>query len=292
MIVVKLMGGLGNQMFQHAAGRSLAKKNDSKLFMDLSWFKMAANVDTPRTYELGCYQLPEKFIKPNKYTLIEKYEPSLKSRVYRLTKGLAQPYVMHYLEKGHQFNKDFFDQGSNTYLEGFWQSEKYFKDIRNELLEDFSYKKEPSEKNKQYISDINASNSIALHIRRGDYAANKSTKAFHGLVGLEYYNEAVSRLSKQIEDPTFFIFSDEPEWCQKNLKLNYPSVYVNHNKDGAEDMRLMRHCKNNIIANSSFSWWGAWLNNNPDKIVIAPKQWFADGSINTSDVIPREWIKL
>lgn len=293
MIIVKLMGGLGNQMFQYAAGRSLAIENDTKLYMDSSWFEIANSVDTPRVYELDCFNIKASFIPPGKMTLIEKYEPTLKSKIYKLTKGLRQPYVVHIKEKNHEFDGSFLKLGNNTYLDGFWQSEKYFKDKRLTLLEDFSYRKEPSIKNTLLLKEIKTNDAVSLHVRRGDYASNKSTNAYHGLTSLDYYKTAVELISKNVKNPHFYIFSDEPEWCKKNLQIDFPTVYISHNKDGSEDMRLMRHCKHNIIANSSFSWWGGWLNNHPNKIVIAPKVWFQNKESNDgSEIVPESWMRL
>lgn len=292
MIVVKLMGGLGNQMFQYAAGRSLSIKRGTKLFMDLSWFDNVANVDTPRVYELDCFRVNQNFIDSNRYTLIDKYEPNVKTRVYKITKGLRRPYITQLVENGHQFNKSFNESNDNTYLNGFWQSEKYFDTIRPVLLKDFEYKAKPSAKNLTLIKEISGCYSVSLHVRRGDYASNKATNAFHGLTGINYYQAAIKKMAARIKQPVFYVFSDDPEWCKRNLKVNFPTVYVDHNENGSDDLRLMRYCKHNIIANSSFSWWGAWLNPNTDKIVVAPKKWFNDSSIDTSDVIPKEWIKL
>ena len=292
MIVVKLMGGLGNQMFQYAAGRSLAQRTGSKLFMDLSWFDIAYTTDTIREYELDCFGLPNSFKSVNSLTLIEKFEPTLKSRLYKVTKGLRKPYAIHFIEKDQTYNKAFESLEGNVYLDGWWQSQKYFKDIRSQLLKDFTNKKDPQGQNVDWLKSIQSSNSISLHVRRGDYANNKNTKSYHGLIGLDYYKAASSKIAKKVKDPHFFVFSDEPEWCKKNLKLDFPTTYISGNKDGSEDLRLMKNCKHNIIANSSFSWWGAWLNRHPDKMVIAPKRWFSDPKANATDIVPAEWVRL
>lgn len=292
MIIVRLMGGLGNQMFQYAAGRRLANHHQTKLYADLSWFETVTEVDSKRSYELGCFSLKADFISPQRFALVLDDTENLKTQIYTYTKGLIKPRVRRYLEQGHGYNKVFLKLPNNTFLEGFWQSEKYFLDIRDLLLRDFSFKSGPMDKNRQALEDIRSSNAVSIHVRRGDYVNNKLTKAFHGVLGLGYYKKAVARLVRDIDKPRFFIFSDDPDWCRQNLKLGFPSTYISGNKAGFEDLRLMINCQHHIIANSSFSWWGAWLSENPGKIVIGPKDWFREKSLDTSDVLPKTWIKL
>ncbi|MEK7594262.1 MAG: alpha-1,2-fucosyltransferase [Patescibacteria group bacterium] len=292
MIIAKLMGGLGNQMFQYAAAVGIAEKLGTAVAIDKSWFDTAVDVDTPRRYELDGFALQQAFVNPERLTLVSDRNKTAKTKLYDLTKGRIKPRVLVYKESGHGFDSRVLKLQNNTLLDGFWQTEKYFAHARNKLLEDFEFTNPPSSKNQQLLRDISGSNAISLHVRRGDYANNANTNAFHGLTGLDYYKAAVAKIAKQVKDPTFFVFSDDPEWCKQNLKIDFPSTYVSHNKDGIEDMRLMTHCQHHIIANSSFSWWGAWLNPNPDKIVIAPKKWFNDTSMDTKDILPEEWIKL
>ncbi|MEX2006656.1 MAG: alpha-1,2-fucosyltransferase [Candidatus Saccharimonadales bacterium] len=291
MIVTLLKGGLGNQMFQYAAGRRLALKHGTKLFMDLSWFKNVAQVDTKRVYELNCFNIEENFIDRSSIVIAEA-EQSLKVKVYRLTKGLLKPRLRTFIEKAHHYDKQVLSLPDNTYLDGFWQNEKYFTDIRRTLFDDFTFKSKPDSKNKQLLEAITNSNAVSLHIRRGDYARNQATKDFHGLMGSDYYNKAVEIMAKKTKNPRFFIFSDEPDWTKKNIKIKYPATYVSGNKAGFEDMRLMVNCRHHITANSSFSWWGAWLNPSKDKIVIAPRRWFLDPSMSKAEIIPEKWIKL
>ena len=182
----------------------------------------------------------------------------------------------------------------NVYIEGYWQSEKYFKDIEAVIRREFTVKNELQGKNKEVAQQILDTLSVAIHIRRGDYISNPLTAKLHNTCSLEYYQQAINIFVGKVKDPHFFIFSDDPAWLQKNMVLQYPITHVNHNKadKDCEDLRLMSMCKHNIIANSSFSWWGAWLNNNPDKIVVAPKKWFNDDSYNTKDLLPESWIKI
>ena len=153
--------------------------------------------------------------------------------------------------------------------------------------------KEPQGMNKDLLEQITSdASSVSVHVRRGDYVSNKNAAKFHGLTGVDYYKAVVKEMAKRVKNPKLYIFSDDPEWCKQNLKFTQLTTYISHNTDGSEDMRLMKACKHNIIANSSFSWWGAWLNENPNKIVIAPKQWFSHSESNTKDVIPDSWQKL
>lgn len=278
MTIVKLIGGLGNQMFQYAAARALAERNNTNVVLDLSWFNQDFNVDTtPRHYELSCFGL-------DKFT--SKYKGTTRGKIQR---SLAKKYT----EPHFHYDPNFKHLPKNTVLSGYFQSEKYFSDIRGILLEDFSWVKEPKSKNKNLLKQIKSDlSSVSVHVRRGDYVSNENAAKFHGLTGLDYYKAVVKEMAKRVKNPKLYIFSDDPEWCKQNLKFTQLTTYISHNTDGSEDMRLMKACKHNIIANSSFSWWGAWLNENPNKIVIAPKQWFSHPESNTKDVIPDSWQKL
>ena len=290
MIVVKLVGGLGNQMFEYAAAKGLAAKLDVRLKMDLSWFSQIAPGDTPRHYELKSSKLSQDFIDFKPFFA----GTSLLSR----GKALAAPAFGRkalnlYREPHYHYNADLLKQPDSTYLDGYFQSEKYFAHIREDLLADFSWAKPATGKNKKLLDTIDADeNSVSIHVRRGDYVSNESAAEFHGLRGVDYYQPAVKIIEKSVKTPNYYVFSDEPDWCKENLKFKHNTTYIDWNPDGAEDMRLMKSCRHNVLANSSFSWWGAWLNTNEDKIVVAPKQWFNDPSINTNDVVPESWRRI
>ncbi len=278
MIAIRLIGGLGNQMFQYAAARALAKCSNTNALLDLTWFNQDFNADTtPRHYELSCFSL-------DKFT--SKYKGTTRGKIQR---SLAKKYT----EPHFHYDPNFKHLPKNTVLSGYFQSEKYFSDIRGILLEDFSWVKEPNGKNIDLFKQITSDSlSVSVHVRRGDYVLNENAAKFHGLTGVDYYKAAVKEMTKQVKKPNLYVFSDDPDWCKKNLRFTQPTTYISHNTDGSEDMRLMKMCKHNIIANSSFSWWGAWLNTNPYKIVVAPKQWFSHSESNTKDVIPGSWHKL
>ncbi len=278
MIRVVLQGGLGNQMFQYAAARALAERNNTNVVLDLSWFDQDFDLgSTSREYELSCF-------------VLDAITPKSKNTIRQKLQGR---FAKIYTEPHFHCDPAFTDLPKNTVMSGYFQSEKYFHDIRGILLQDFLWAKEPNGKNKDLLGQIEGDRlSVSVHVRRGDYVSNKSAAKFHGLAGIDYYKAAVKMVAEQLESLNLYVFSDDPDWCKKNLKFTQPTTYISHNNDGSEDMRLMKACKHNIIANSSFSWWGAWLNENPNKIVIAPKKWFSHPESNTKDVIPGSWHKL
>jgi hypothetical protein len=295
MIGVKLMGGLGNQMFQYAAARGLAKRRDTEVGIDKSWYKYNSVIDTPRHYELGCFSFKPHFLKLSQTPIdpgLFYYQGRQGKLRLKLHQASNHTRLQTYVEQGSDYNKEFSNLPDDTFLFGWWQTEKYFVSAKAEIVRDFQYANQPNNQNMKMLSDIANCNSVSLHVRRGDYVHDKNTNQKHGTKTLDYYQQAIKHIVKKVKNPKFFVISDDPAWCKQNLKFDYPTVYVTHNTAGEEDMRLMRACKHNIIANSSFSWWGAWLNENPGKIVIAPKQWFNDPSINPKDIIPSTWLRV
>ncbi|NUN65842.1 alpha-1,2-fucosyltransferase [Pseudanabaena biceps] len=295
MIIVKLQGGLGNQMFQYAIGKKLSLLNKTELKLDLSFLldRTPRPNFTYRDYNLNIFNLKIEFatqeeIKP----FINYLDSKIKRKIYTyLFLGKKNKYIN---EKKCNFNPDIFKLTGNIYLDGYWQTEKYFNDIKNILYNDFIVKTNQDQKNQDVAKTIKNTNSVSIHIRRGDYIDNKQIYHFHGICDLNYYYNCVNLLLKKLKNPNFFIFSDDHQWMKENLKLDYPMTFVDHNdaSKNYEDLRLMSQCKHNIIANSSFSWWGAWLNQNPDKIVYAPQKWFNDTSKKTQDLIPDQWIRV
>jgi len=295
MIVLQLTGGLGNQMFQYALGRVLSLKHNSELLFDISSFDYQPYTDTKRAFELAVYKVRGTIAKksmlnrrerPNRYKIILNQYLHL---------GL-NPYPKNYVkENGHEFHLEVLKSPDNTYLSGFWQSENYFRDIRNTIIDDFSKRASPiSSRNAELKSDMTKSESVSLHVRRTDYVTNPNANAFHGICDIAYYQRAMKHVEKAVKKPVYYVFSDDPDWAKENIKSKHKMIYISHNhgRDAHEDIRLMSTCRHNIIANSSFSWWGAWLNQNPQKIVMSPKTWFKDRSVNTKDMIPTEWVRL
>jgi hypothetical protein len=292
VIIVSLKGGLGNQMFQYATARRIAHKNCVPLKLDISWFGSSGQ-DTRRTYQLGNFNILEDFASNPE---IESFKP-----VSRLGKVTAAARAKLF-PKGNrliQQNSLYFDPkilavSGNACLEGDWGCEKYFLDIRDILKKEFTLRESLDADNEKAASEIRTVSSVSIHVRRGDFVTNPIARRFHGLCSIEYYRQAVKEIVCRVHDPHFFIFSDDHIWVKENLMLEYPSTVVCHNdtSKGNEDLWLMSLCKHNIIANSTFSWWGAWLNDNPGKTVVAPLRWLNMPDYDPRDMLPGSWIKL
>lgn len=292
MIVIKLMGGLGNQMFQYAIGRSLSLKLKKKLFLDTTFLKDKSHKEnfTYRNYELSNFSIENNFLTLDDF-LIKRSRINYFYSFFNCSKAYKV-----IIEKNFNYNKSIKSLNCNAYLIGYWQSEKYFNNIRDILLSDFKLKVPMLGNNLLITNEIINSNSISIHIRRGDYVSNQHTNEIHGLCSLDYFYKSVQYMDSKFYNPIYFIFSDDIEWVMKNFNTeNIKYKFIDTNKNHHHlDLILMSYCKHNIISNSSFSWWGAWLNSNVNKIVIAPKIWFANKKMNNliSDLIPNNWISL
>lgn len=289
MITTLLMGGLGNQMFQYAAARRLAIHHGTGVELDLSWFDRQAGNETISRYEIDCFGLEPSIAAPTRI-------PShLDRRIRRLGSAVLgqgrNPRMRQ--EKSFAFDPSILEASSDAYLTGYWQSEKYFIDVADTIRQDFTFRSPAEASNAELLAEINACNAVSIHVRRADYVTGPTTSKVHGTMPLNYYRKGIDIVTEGLPDPRFFIFSDEPQWCEQNIRSNFPTTYVSGNIGrGSEDMRLMMNCKRHIIANSSFSWWGAWLDPNPTKIVVAPRQWFKDRSRDERDLLPETWIRI
>lgn len=296
--MVNIIGGLGNQMFQYAFAYSISKKTNQAFELDITDFNTywhPYKLDAYwHLYQLNAFQIEGNFtsrrIKLKKINLLNKVIGRLKIIKRKLlTKG-------YYQELHHNFDKNVFNIQGNTYFVGYWQSERYFKEYRGELLKQFMLKSPLQAQSQKYKKEILSSNAVSLHVRRGDYVENESINAFHGTCPLRYYQKSVKRITQSISEAYFYIFSDDLTWAEDNFDFIKNKIFVKLSKDvpDCEEMHLMSLCRHNIIANSSFSWWGAWLNNNPEKIVIAPKKWFSDEKMNkqAKDIVCDSWVKI
>jgi len=293
MIIVQLMGGLGNQMFQYATARALAIRNEAELKLDTSEFGHYPL----RCYKLSLYQIVEEFATQQDLRLYRwGLRNKLASRVLRWAPKL-RPLLKSPVLVQHQYNFEPYVIGmdGDMYLVGIWQSEKYFKDVQHVIRTDLVLKT-PLEEESSHLAETiqSTADTVSVHVRRGDYVTDPEARVRLGLCPLEYYSEAISKMVDALKDPHFFLFSDDPEWVRSNLKIDFPTHYVDHNppERDYEDLRLMSLCSHHIIANSSFSWWGAWLSDNPSKMVIAPNRWFADPRIDDRDLIPNGWMRM
>jgi len=287
-------------MFQYAVGRQLAETNSTLLKLDLSGFEDYKL----RQYGLHCFKIWEHIatieeiaaFKRKRISHIAKLLSKIGSRWCGFSTATCDFYqdAITIKEKQFSFDPSVLDAKGNIYLEGYWQSEKYFSVIRDILLREFDLKYEQNAKNRVIANHIQKTESVSLHIRRADYVHDPLTNHIHGICSFDYYKKAVDYITLKIPNCHFYIFSDDQSWVFENFKLDYPVTMVCHNDatTSYEDLRLMSLCRYNIIANSSFSWWGAWLNTNPDKIVLAPERWFSDSTLNAKDLIPESWIKV
>ena len=280
MIIIKIKGGLGNQLFQYAVGRAVALHHKSPLKLDLTMFK---------TYELHKYLLDQFAIQAD--TATENEISELKGGNNLLFSALRKAGLVKRKSYLKEKRSSYFDasvfQNDDVYLDGYWQNELYFSGIRELLLRELASISSMSDEGYAYLECIKKSNSVSLHIRRGNYLNLKNVN----VLDVDYYIKAVDYLRKSIEKPTFFIFSDDLEWCKNSLGFLDNCVFVDRTKTEIDDLKLMSFCQHNIIANSSFSWWGAWLNQNSKKTVIAPKDWLLNDP-GSSNVILSDWVKL
>lgn len=295
MITVNLKGGLGNQMFQYALGRHLSEKHKTELRLDLAFLlnRLPGRSFLFRNYALGIFDIQEKF------TLLSKL-----ASWNILFRDMAFPAQFLYLKARNLFDKNYwirekedycFDEGvlslpDNVYLDGYWQSYKYLEGIEDVLRKEFSSKNNFGE-NRELAEKIKSTSAVCVHARRADYITNPLNQDFFAAIGPDYYKKAEEVIVSRIASPIYFVFSDDIGWCRKNLKFHLPAVFVEPGS-AAEDFYLMTLCRHHIICNSTFGWWAAWLNSNPGKIVIAPKNWVRDPSINTDDLIPPPWTRI
>lgn len=296
MICIRLQGGLGNQMFQYALGRKLSYERDVELVLDTSLLKSKRIDDTTRrSFELEIFEIKGHEATKNELGNVKPLLSKIENSLALKFKGTGLQKENYFVENQSYFDKSIDKVGENCYLMGYWQSYRYFDSVESLIRQDFRFRKNLDKKSNSIANNIRNDNSISIHIRRTDYV-NNSNHSIHGVCSLEYYMEAIEFITKNVSSPIFYIFSDDIEWARSNLRLNFKCEYIsgNYGSKSYIDMQLMSLCKHNIIANSSFSWWGAWLNENTDKIVIAPKKWFKDEKRNsmTSDLIPEDWIRL
>jgi hypothetical protein len=295
MILIPLNGGLGNQMFQYACGKALALKHKTPLVLSFSLLNQNANGTTKRSLELEVFR-----VKINQASVEDLKR--LKPIVYRAVNVLAFKLGFkgiqmskYFIENKFSYNSNIKNVGKDCFLSGYWQSPKYFNSIESLIRDEFTFHKQLEDENLQILSLMKKVNSVSLHIRRTDFQTTISNNT-HGICSLDYYKKAVESILNKLANPHFFVFSDDINWAKENLKLPYQLTFISGNNGDKSyiDMQLMSVCKHNIIANSSFSWWGAWLNSNPNKIVIAPKIWFSNEELNnqTNDLIPDKWIRM
>lgn len=290
MIKLILSGGLGNQMFEYAAGRALSIRKKCTLSIDLYLLNKKTKA-TIRDYELTVFNIDAPISESVINKIAVKVFGAIRSK--RLGYALINKLGIFRDEKATYYDPKFELLSKETTLFGYFQNENYFKGISEQLRIDFTFRSPLSDRNEKIRLKIEQNASVSIHIRRGDYTSIDSNLP---TLEISYYNKAIEYITSQINNPYFFIFSDDIEWVKENLDLSnvdHEFIDWNKNEDSYIDMQLMSLCKHNIIANSSFSWWGAWLNNKPNKIVIAPQKWYkGDTGIYPDGFLPKEWIVL
>lgn len=283
-VISRIYAGMGNQMFQYAAGRALALRSNS-------------------TFQLDCRPLEARgapACRLKHFNIVRALTPGKlppQRKGYRIRHYLWRTLKLPPLlieQHGPAFDERLLTPLTNVFLDGYWQSERYFSDAANTVREDFRFITPPDLENARWLDEVASSPSISLHLRRGDYLKPEVYSAF-GMPTVEYYTKALEFVASHMTaEPVVYVFSDEPDWARDNLVMPFEKRVMAHNgaERSHEDMRLMSACRHHIIANSSFSWWGAWLNPSPDKIVVAPQRWFADPKIDIPDIIPEGWNRV
>ncbi|EKO3971242.1 alpha-1,2-fucosyltransferase [Vibrio fluvialis] len=284
MVIVKITGGLGNQLFQYATGKALAKKLSCELALDLSFYP----TQTLRKYELDKFNIEARIATTKEITLAGGGNDVV-SRLMRKF-GLTSVIFPQYIKERESIKYvDKIDQcKSGAFLDGYWQNPRYFSQIKSELVQDFLPKAPLSAPALAWKTHIEQSSTpVSLHVRRGDYVDNAHTNSVHGTCGLDYYRAAVNKVLETVENPTFYVFSDDIEWCKENLGSLGQLVYIDDTQSAIDDLMLMSFCQHHIIANSTFSWWAAWLGD--DGLTIAPENWFVSLERNNTGIYPESW---
>lgn len=291
MIIVNIKGGLGNQLFQYAIGLQLSKIKNCKLYLDISWYKKNTT-DTHRKFMLDYFDLEYEIATEREIEKIYS-ENSILSKIKIRLENYFLPIEKrkHIVETDNSFNEKLLSIEGDVYLEGTWMNEKYFLNIAEEIR--FLYSKKPvlNEYYEEIEKNIRNKNAICVHVRRGDYVTNPITLKFHGLVPFEYYLNSMDSFLKRFKDAEFYFFSDDIDWVKSYISdvSNCTFVSKDFQDSDIQEFYLMSICKGQIIANSTFSWWAAWLNNYSEKLVYAPRRW-SKHVLNSNEIIPQNWI--
>ena len=285
-LYVRLLGGLGNQLFQYATGRAVAERLGAPLLLDgryvlrkgqhtglaIQAFRIRATIAS--TDQLGDF-------------------PEWRIRLSRGLRRQLRPLFGIYHEWGLGYDPAVFSRQPGQMLSGFWQSERYFLPLAQQLRDELQLATPLPKMAQPIVAAMQAGNSVALHVRRGDYTRHPAAHQRHGACSVDYYNRAIGHLCATVDAPIFFVFSDDIPWVQAHLNLPAGSTIVSRpGLQPEHDLALIAQCRHQIISNSTFSWWGAWLNANEQKTVVAPDPWFDDPALDASDLVPPGWIKL
>lgn len=289
MVIAQLLGGLGNQLFQYAAARRIAWAHNAPLKLDVSGFEHYGR----RTYALRAFNIIEEFASAADVASVRG--AGLGRRLRQGAERLL-PYRRRrwLLERHYHFDPEVLGAGSHVYLEGYWQSEKYFKDIEDIIRSEFTVKTTIGAAGEAIAAEIHSTESVSVHVRRGDYVDDPVVRRVHGPCTEEYYRAAMSHMVGKTATPAFFLFSDDAGAALEDIRSEYPMRLASRQgrRNDYEDFWLMTQCKHHIIANSSFSWWAAWLGSHPGKVVVAPRRWVNTEELDTRDLIPEGWHRI
>lgn len=296
MIIIKIYGGLGNQLFQYAL------------------YEKFRSMGRETYADLGCISgLREENVRPDQRMQLENVKNGMKNLGIHVKQAKAADIArlsdirMNFVSRVRRkicpsgkhvregrlagtFQPQILEL-ADAYVEGYWQSERYFMDIRDCILRKIHFEQCMDVQNRKLLETVRSSNSVSIHVRRGDYTSRDLRKLYGGICTAEYYKKAIRLIAERVENPKFIFFSNDMDWVRKKFGMKQ-AVYAdwNHGESDYYDMYLMSQCRHNVVANSSFSWWGAWLNENSNKIVISPARWFR--SMEAPDTVCREWIKI
>jgi len=287
-VTIKMTGGLGNQLFQYAFGRAICA-DQHHLHIDVQWFTN----NRSRSLGLNYFQIPDcVHILKHDRTFFDSFNRA--PRFLKSLSSLAKICPKYIFESSFGFDANLLSVPHiDVIYEGYFQSHLYFSAIRNSLIQELTVRSEIKEGIALHPTGLSDHNSVCVHVRRGDYISNAVVNKVHGVCPIDYYKCAIRNIAQKIDNPFFYFFSDDMEWVKENLisTIRENTVIAGGGSEIA-DFELMKSCRHHIISNSTFSWWSAWLSDSKEKIVIAPKAWFADSNFDSSTMHPPEWISI
>lgn len=292
MVLVRLTGGLGNQLFQYAAARRLALVRETELVLDTGWFSHeAAGYPAARPYELRHLELPARVVSLPPATIL-RWERGLAARVGRWPGRRIRLPVIRQSDDWSGLDKRVVDAPADVVLDGYWQNEDYFRDVAETIRAELTLPAAPEPRFAQLLKAIGSSEAIAVHVRRGDYVTVPQVAEVHGALELGYYRQAVRLVAGRAgSDTHVFVFSDDPEWVEDHLAFDLPTTHIGRpGFSPASELRLMASCRHHVVANSSYSWWGAWLGERPGQVVVAPARWTR--TTDSSAIVPTRWTRI
>lgn len=292
MVVVRLTGGLGNQLFQYAAARRLALVRGAELALDIGWFRHEApRYPAARPYELQHLDLPARVISLPPAAIL-RWERGLAARIGRWPGRRIRLPVIRQSSDWSGVDQRVLDGPADVLLDGYWQNERYFQDAAETIRAELRLPASPAPRFGELLEAIESSEAIAVHVRRGDYVTVPQVAEVHGAVELSYYRRAVGLVAERVGlDAHVFVFSDDPGWAEEHLAFKLPTTHVGRMAWSATaELRLMASCRHHVVANSSYSWWGAWLAERPGQVVVAPKRWTR--STDSSAIVPTRWMRI